>query len=55
MITERLVRASPTGLAIIVGKIGPVRYYVKFAEPVKYCTSMVLAILVAYNLKIECY
>ena len=35
--------------------MGPVRHYVKFAEPVRHFASMVLAILVGYNLKIVCY
>ena len=49
------LRASPIVLAIMVGQIGPVRYYVKFAEPVGYFASMVLCILVGYDLKIVCY
>ena len=35
--------------------MGHVRYYVKFAEPVTHFASMVLDILVGYNLKIVCY
>ena len=42
-------------LVIIVGQIGSLRHYVKFAEPVRHCASIVLAILVDYNLKIVCY
>ena len=42
-------------LAITVGLIRPVRHYVNFAELVRHCASMVLALLVSYNLKIACY
>ena len=51
-----IVRASPTAaLVIIFGYMEPVKYYVKFVEPVRHFASMVLAILVGYNLKIVCY
>ena len=30
----------------------PVKHYVKFAEPARHFGSMVLAILIAYNLRI---
>ena len=49
------VRASPTTLAIIVGYMEPLRRYIKFVEAVRHFASMVLAILVGYNLKIVCY
>ena len=35
--------------------LGIVRHYVKFAESVRYFASMVLAILIGYNLKTVCY
>ena len=46
------MKVFPIGLTMIVCQIGFVRHYVKFVEPVKYCASMVLTIMVGYNLKI---